>query len=494
MVGRIFMLLSWLMMPVIGFAGEAPLRLQIPSAGAEYGKPIPVELFASNTKPALDSLDLSSLQRDFVVETPDNVERDTNRQHWRIRLYARHPGELWIPSLDFQGHKTMPLKLDVGAPLDGRDRSPMRIASQVSDTRVWINQPVRVSLQLDTDQPYGRLSIDAAQRDDFEIETLTGTRATTTWNGQQRTVHRIGWLLYPQTPGRFAIQLPAVKYQRDGVVTHRFYPPEIALQVRALPSFVPPTMPVGRMQLDVSLPQPRLLLKRELAFLTLRISSQGTSSRPASVVLRQLKSTPSVTFYPPRNLPAEDDGASGSAKVTSYQVPFAARTMGLIALPSVRLQYFDPATGKIESYSQSLGRFVSISPWLLYVGMAAVLLVLYRFTRLLYRWSRRKYRVFRAYRSALFSLQQADTPQAIRAALMVMAEAEYGSGNLTLAAWLDRWLSRYPELSFVADSVLRLQAWLYGRTEATLADIRADLIHACYRRMPLLKIPLLTQQ
>jgi hypothetical protein len=47
---------------------------------------------------------------------------------------------------------------------------------------------------------------------------------------------------------------------------------------------------------------------------------------------------------------------------------------------------------------------------------------------------------------------------------------------------------RYPRLSFVSELVQRVQAWLYGRSEAPLEEIRHGLVDACYRRMPLLKL------
>jgi hypothetical protein len=71
---------------------------------------------------------------------------------------------------------------------------------------------------------------------------------------------------------------------------------------------------------------------------------------------------------------------------------------------------------------------------------------------------------------------------------MDVAGAESWPTNLTLAVWLNYWITRYPRLSSVSDDILRLQERLYGQAEVTVDEIRYCLIDICYQRMPLLKI------
>lgn len=497
MVARIyivFVMLAWFLAPVMGFGAEPPLRVVAAASDVEYGKPITLDLFTRGLQPNLNTLDMSVLDQDFTVETRDSVERDTEtgQQHWQIRLYPRRPGELWIPSLSFRGEKTEPVKLHVSSAVDGKDDSPMQVSSEISDTSVWINQAIRVVIQIESDSRYAWLETGTAQNDGLEIVSLPRTRTTRVSDGKQRALHRIGWVLYPQVPGTLTVQLPPVTYQRDGVITHRFYPPKIELHVRALPAFVPPTMPIGRMQLDATLPDQFFLVRQELAFLTLRVTSEGPPDQRASALLRQLKSDHTVVFYPSRESVDEGERDTINVNERTYQVPFAPKAMGLISLPSVRLQYFDPSTGKIETYTQPLGRFLSVSQWVVYTVLVALMFVLYRLMNTFYRWAGHKYHVYLAYRQALYRLQQASTPQELKAGLMDIADGECWTNHLTLAVWLERWVGRYPQMSFVAESVHQLQNWLYSQTAASLEEVRPSLIDACYRRMPLLKIQVLT--
>jgi len=493
MVNRVFGLLTvlgWLILPAAAFGAEPLFGLTVESGRVEYGKPVYVKLHTRDLQPRLDTLDLSRLGKDFVVETPGSVERnsDGSQQSWRIRLYPRRPGELLIPPLVFHGIKTEPVRIIATPSIGRKDNVRMRVSSEVGDSSVWINQPVQVTMQVESDSRYAWLDAEAARQEGIEIVMLPHTRHTRMLNGEQRTQHSIGWVLYPQATGTSAIQLPPVEYRRGGVITHRFYPPKIELHVRALPTFVPPTMPIGRMEVEASMPGQLFLVKRELALLTLRIRSEGPPGRRPSEVLRQLKSNQTVTFYPPRNMTDDNGSQTANGKEDSYQVAFAPKIMGVISLPSVRLQYFDPSTGKIQTHTQSLGKFIAISQWVVYAGVAVLLLGVTVLSRFVYRGLKRQIQVYRFYRTAVRKLRQAETPGELKSALVDIAGAESWPTNLTLAVWLNNWVTRYPRLSSVSDGVLRLQGWLYGRADATIEEIRRCLIDICYRRIPLLKI------
>lgn len=495
MVMRYFCMLVALTLPLNGFAVESSMGLNLVTEHAQYGKAVTVELWAYKDLPDLKTLDLLPLDTDFVVETPDNVVRDALVQTWRIRLHPRRWGELLIPSLALAQHKSEPIKIRVAPAAHAAHTeqaehtkdSPIKVTARVDNTRVWVNQAVRVTMQLETDSYYDQLQTTAVKMQGVDIAVLAHSRERQASDTGQGARHSIAWLVYPQTPGELSIQLPAIDYKRNGVVSHRFYPPKVQLEVQALPVFVPPTMPVGRVRLDVSLPDVLFLTKHELAFVNLHLGSESPLGQQASALLRQLKSNDSVTVYAHREISPESDEPVIPNEYR-YQVPFAPNIMGLINLPSVRLQYFDTSSGKITTRTVALGRFVAISPWLLYLLMAAMLLLVYKLLKLLIRRVNLSYRVYRAYVNALTALRQAQTPQAFKAALMEIARGEGWSVNLSLAMWLDHWLRRYPRHASLAESVLGLQRLSYAKHDESLEQIRSQLMAACYQRMPLLKI------
>ncbi len=488
MVARLFMLLmavAALAVPAPGAAATPLFGLGVEQPRVEFGKPFLLELHTRDRQPQLDTLDLAPLRRDFVVETQDSVSRDASgRQSWRIRLYARRPGALTLPPLTFDGVSTPPLKLTATAAVAGRH--PLRVSSEVGGTDVWVNQPVMVLLQVESGDPFASLITSVPQVEGVEIVPLRRPARSVVADGAQRSRQSVGWLLYPQTAGRFAIQLPPVDFQSDGIVTHRFYPPRVVLHARPLPAFVPPTMPVGRMELEAALPAWPLLLQRQLAFLTLRVHSDGPPGRYPYEVLRQLRSGRAITFYPPRQIPGAGSGQEGLGSEQTFRVPFAPNGIGVIALPPVRLQYFDPGTGKIVTNTLRPGSFLAVAWWMVVLAAALLLPGALLALRSLWRWLRQQWRTYRGYCRALDGLEQAGTPDALKAALMEIAEAESWPANLTLAAWRHRWLMRYPRLTATAHGVHRLEQWLYGGSAAAVNEIRPCLVAACYRRVPLL--------
>jgi hypothetical protein len=372
------------------------------------------------------------------------------------------------------------------ADTDHSHQQAIRGEVEVGGTDVWINQAVRIILRVVTDSPFVTLDAGDAQLDGFDILLQPQERQAL----EEGTEHRLGWVLYPQVSGDLSVSLPPVRYRRDGIVTHMIHLPTIRLQVRPLPVFVPPTMPVGRMVLHVSPPEGWYLETHKLDFLELRVGTAGRRDREPLELLRQLRSDASLVFYPPRDVTSEHAARNTGTSEAVYQVPFTPVAMGRVSLPSLRLQYFDPATGKIVTEHHVLGSRVSIARWVIQAGAAVLLLGLLVLARYLYRVIERKWRVFLAYRAALHDLRRAVTPGDIKAALMRIAVAESWRGHHTLQSWLHNWKSRYPGLPSLEQDMLRLQAMHYGRNHVDIEKPRSFLIDVCQQRMPLLKLSL----
>ena len=369
---------------------------------------------------------------------------------------------------------------------DGRHVLQVRGESVARDA--WFNQPVRLVLWIGSDSPYASLETAAIQQPGVEAVELPAMRQSRAVAGTTLTEYRVGWVFYPRVTGPVELELPPLRFRRDGLVTHRIELPRIRLQVRPLPRFVPPTLPIGPLALEVEAPKGMLLRRGRLEFLRLRILGEAPPGQSLSGLLRQFRSDERVTFYPPRDRTQEEGGWRDGRHATVYEIPCASRATGPAPLPVLRLQYFDPGTGKLVTRHQALGRYLSLPRWLLWAGMLLLALGVALSLRALYRVIARRLRTWRGYRTALRVLRRAQTPAELKDALMEIAAAETWSRNLTLAAWLRHWAGRYPRLAWIADDIQRLQAWCYGGREGSLEEIRQSLVGLCYRRMPLLRV------
>lgn len=475
------MLFAVLLLPALGAASPPPFAVSLELNQVEYGKPITLNLRTRYAHPSLDTVNLSALQPNFAIVTGDSVERDGQAQTWHIRLYARRVGRLQIPPLMFHGAMTRPLALSVSAPTDSRNR-PIMVHSAIGATSVWVDQATPVTVRVIGASSFASLKTRSTQQNNLGIVALPATQTGATVNGQSWTQYRMEWLLYPQTAGMFTIQLPPVEYDEDGIVTHQFYVPPVNLHVRPLPVFVPPTMLVGRLDVSAVLPARPFIFRHELAFLTLHVRGHDPLGARWGI-LRQLKSDEAVTFYP-----AREDASSSVARPDRLEVPFRPTQIGWVTLPTIRLQYFDPETGKIVTDHQPLGRVLVLSPWIVAVAAALALWVLFIVSRQTYRTIERRFHAYAAYWKALRALEAADNASMLRSGLLGIARAESWPSNLTLSAWLRLWVDRYPHLASVAQDVNRLEAWLYGRAPLTADDIRPGLAAACYERLPALRL------
>lgn len=455
----------------------------ITTGAPQYGRPINIELHAapgSALRPDdLDHLDLTPLDRDFVVEprAGATIDAEIGAAMRPLRLHPRRAGDLPLPELSLagaSGGRIAAGTLSVAPALDRKDRSPLTVSHHVDSPSVWVHQGLRVRMAVESRHANVRLAVTRPEFAGIEVESLAETRETVVRDGIALTRLEIGWRLYPTRAGRHALQLPAVEFRREGAVTHRFPPPRVELTVRELPAFVPPSLPVGRIEIDAVRPGSWLLARQELAFLELRIRTDGAAQQTPYQVLRQLQDTEDVTFYPPELLPAD---ASEDGHTRRYRVPFKPTGLGLIDLPRLRVQFFDPESGKIVTHFVSLGRVPSLPASLIHLGtlllVAAGLWVLRSALRALARYRRRRH-AYRAAREAVAAA--AVTPAQLRAALALIAEAEAWPANLTVTAWLEHWHARHPSVRVGSEVALGLREALYGRAETqSLAALQTSI-------------------
>ncbi len=470
---------------LLASSGVAADGLQVSWASAErqYGKPLLLQISTAAARPALTDLDLSGLDRDFFLPPGQAVTEllKGGGQVVRLPLYARHPGQTQIPALRLAELSSTPLPVTIEPAQDDRDHTPITVAFEPLPAQVWLKQGINVQAQVRTRTPYLSFERNEAAHPALAIAT-TPLRRESIADGD--TVHRLGWMLYAQSPEAVALQLPPLRLRRGGVITHVFYPPRLQLQVLPLPDYVPVTLPVGRLSAELALPS-RLLLSGRLQQLTLTARGDGVQAVDLQSLGQQLQGDAWLRVYPFSAAPGES--SAGETRLV-FTVPFMARTAGIGEFPGLRLQYFNPDKGKIETAWVRPGIVLALAPWFFYLLSAALLGVVAWLALRLGRALRQRWRSLCAYGRALRLARQARTAADIKVALNLIAAAEHWPGNLTLQQWCRQWQLQYPGQTTIADELTRMQAWRYGRAPDCLPALRAVLSALCHRRYPLLRL------
>ena len=159
-----------------------------------------------------------------------------------------------------------------------------------------------------------------------------------------------------------------------------------------------------------------------------------------------------------------------------HRIPFKPTASGRVALPELRVQYFDPDTGKLMVVThQAESRLALGFAWrsVIAVAMAGLLLLA---GRALYRRAWRLARRRRIRQLALAQIACAPDVHAMRAALRLFADAEDWPHNLSLSGWARRWRDRYRSGEEFDRSMACLTRACYGRGAPDLDTLRTALL------------------
>ncbi len=133
----------------------------------------------------------------------------------------------------------------------------------------------------------------------------------------------------------------------------------------------------------------------------------------------------------------DENGVNGRV---SHSIPFKPLINGSTDIPELKVQYFDPATGRLETLVQqtektfSLGIYSHIILVLFFTTFIVILagwLLRYISGRMIYR---------KQYRQAVVKIKQANTTKEAVIGIRMLSEAEgWPANNLSLSDWLQRW-------------------------------------------------------
>ena len=430
MVRSIALLLPLLVIPLTVIASDARVRLDVESARVELGNPLHATLFTRgiNRKPTIS--DLKPLRQSFALADVSEVMVQGEDRRLSITLYPLQSGSLTVPALNIDGHRSEPFTVEV---LPATSRGiPLNVTSGISITRPWVRQQVLVTIEVITPDRFASLDVDLPQYPGLEVITIPGERVRIVTEKGERTRLRAGYALFALTPGIQSVQLPPVRYRLEGGTRRLFYPPETHLDVRALPPYIPPTLPVGKVEITSQTETDSWLMPRELAFWHIGLKADAIPPQWLPSVQRMLVSTNDIKFMPAEIYRTATPTGSGVHASNDYRIPFRPISQGWSVLPTLAVDYFDPARGMLKRAVLQPRHILVVGNTVRFILLVLALTLLALkvkkvFLRFLALW-----RKFRACSIAISYLEGADDANAVRAALRCYASAGSINHNLSL--------------------------------------------------------------
>lgn len=423
-------------------ANQNKLILLIDKTESELGRPIRVSLYGVNLNVKVSKIDLTPLKKDFGVII-DYAINDTSDKRWpnkyvqilKFKLFPRREGKLIIPTIHSNNNSTLEKVVFIKG---GKTTNAPRLS--LNNGTPYVQQQFIAHITMLSSDSTARLLIDPTHNiNNFESIPLSFQR-----NKKQNGLYelKIGWALTALHSGAQILNLPAIEYTVSGVSRRKFFLPPININAKSLPSYLPPTIPIGKIAIESNTANDAIFNSSSISYLKIKLVGNINSSYKLPPILRQLKSNSQIKFYPAITTRTFKNTINRLTSVVNHSIPFKPLKSGFITFPKLKLQYFDPSNGKITTLTHEINSIYTLSVfWKMVCGFILILIVIYSFKQLYKKWC--EFNFSKTKREKALQVLQEYKIESIREALKLLTEAEHWKENITISQWGENWKEKY---------------------------------------------------
>ena len=468
--------------PKVAYSQTSKLFLFIEKSDYMLGRPIRAEIYGVALKTKISDINLSKLNKNFGVLTDYSVN-STRDKRWpkqsvqilKFKLYPRYIGKLTLPQLNINDLKTKKRTIDVSI---GETGEPIIFSST---NMPYERQKFIINISIKSDNATSRLSI----RDDFNINGFESTTLPFSRIKEKDGTYtnKIGWALTALKNGEQKIELPPIEYSVSGVLRKQFYLPHKIINIKALPSYVPPTLPVGEITLQNHLPLTWLIQPDTLVYWNINIRGEVSNAYRLPAILRQLRSNSDFKFLPVSSKHSNEISSDNLLSVTNYTIPFKALSSGFLKLPKLTIQYFDPNTGEIKDTVYKSSRIFVLGLFWQVILITFVLYLIYNLLNIIYKKAIKLKISTQKRTKALGNLQEINNATQIKKSLQLIAEAECWPKNLTISQWGNYWEKKYQVNNGFNDLIQKISSFCYSlETNSDINELGLQLYNIIKNR------------
>ncbi len=467
---RLFVLLIFSLFLYSGTLAEdlPQARIQSDKNSVEMGKYLRVKIIYSGYQPVDDS-DLSSWSDDFYIDRAitesetlsDGVIITTQS----LRLYPRSTGDKVLHALALGGAVARPIKISVLPALrNGINGTPHWLKLPKS---IWQGQSIRLSIVQNLLHPANQVVVDKALFPGFDVLGPDQQHQAYLKHNKEYQRVQLNWLLTPRSTGDLSLEAPAIVQRGRG--RWKFYLSRLQLNVKPLPSYLPVTLPVGKVSLKTS-----LFYKHNKPYWSLEIHNNGRLPDEVYGIRRQLAAIaaiePEAVYFSDTSSKNQQQSDSASAWSEGfkqrYEIPVPPWTLALLSTPELSVDYFDVSLGHLKTLSASLPEVSYIPEKWRYVLIFAGAVVLIVLSVWLLKWLLR----IAAWRHYIKQLKQVDDADQLRQLLIKPGQF------LTLDAWSENTGSGHVQ-DVAGQIARRLNALCFSPSDNTaVRELKQQLI------------------
>ncbi len=461
------------------------------------------------------NVDLSRLGKDFNLGRPEassnyNIYLGQGRSSSEIKveLFPKHTGTLTIPSFEIDGIKSTSIDIDV-LKQDATETEEVFVRSGTNQSSAWVGQQVVAWIDL-----YHRVELQSAslgsnlETEPMQIELLPNWKMPQESRKQQHQgieydVERMTWSVFPNQPGAFTVQLPDIWVETKSGNKLRLPHQRLSLEVKALPVDLPADIIIGKPKLTAE-PLPNDFKQYELSQWTVTLKAPvGVTTLPR--LLPGIELSEGLKLYPDPARYHTQQSSNGIIDAADYSLSIMPLQSGEFELPTIRVPYFDPDTGRaalVELPGQTIKVTANAIPqpaaitgsntdnniettaqtkpeWLW--QFATAIMTLLWLTTLLKLWRKQNTQPPRAKPVEAASVKAKDTRHPLQQKLLQAMNSQ------TLEQGLQQWTAQQPDDATLPEAVKALQRFCYSEEKLPETELQAkiDLAITRIRQTPI---------
>lgn len=456
-------LAAWLACAALPLAAApAGLGVQLDPPRVSLGEALTVTVTRPSTAPGpgLASLDLRAWEQDFEI-----VERtrggDAAGENLVLTLYPRRTGRLALPGLG------RPVAVEV-AP------SAVHLRISAEPSPLVARQAATLTLEACDDEGLQWRRPVLAAQDGYSLRALGESEVQAERAGLRCTAHRWHWAVLPTAGGPLRIAPPTLQALKFGRPL-RFAAPVFEAEAAPVPSWLPGEVAIGPVAFEgqaADAPDAAAASVGRPWAWRFVVSGNASAQALRRLVEDQLPEHPAWAHVAPQVREMPSPQATPRHEVVLYLQP---RERGILALPALRLPWFDPASGALQ-HALLPGQQVVVSDPArarLLQGLALVALVAALLGSGLWTWRRQAWR-WRRWRFAR-ALARVRDHEALHRTVLAFDLAGTPTPAATLGEWQRR-MAAQAHAPGLAKLVEMLERGRYGGGDAQpVAQLRAGI-------------------
>jgi len=341
---------------------NSELKVSISKTEKQIGQYFRVTLRYRGEK-KLSQIKLQKWKQDFKIIEGDEYESEDELrqiiQVLKLRLYPRVEGVLTLPVLRLGQEKSQAMHVNVIA--SQVNKSHVKLNWTLSNDSPWQREPVFLRLQLQTKDIAAHVLLALSETKNGLFKPLKIQRRVL---DDGSIVFDVGWVFYLKQEGSLLIDFPVIRYQLSGSDRRRFYLPLQTLNVKALPSYLPPNLPIAKLTLhsEVITNDNPVSAKNNHSWKIL-VQTPALMSQGVPGLAKQLAM---INAYDIAKIKIEKIRSEDKNQHTdqfTYYAPLPQWLMPFGKKLEVKLRYFNPTTGQVDTMLHTLPRVWNMPQW-----------------------------------------------------------------------------------------------------------------------------------